>query len=147
MSLILSNKAGNPKVEIEKNEVEKEVEMSFDRPGEYEVGGVGMVGLKIENKVIFVLHVEGVTVTYLGDFAGEFNEKQLDEIGPVDIMLAGDNSLKIVKALNPSIVVPVGDLKKIAEMTEKIGVEAERQDKLVVSKEDLPEDTSVVMLG
>lgn len=142
----LSSKDGASKVEIQKQE-ENSKPMIFDRAGEYEVGGVGIVGVRTEGEIVFVLHLDGLAVTFLGGFNGELKEKVLDEMGPVDVLLANDGAYKLIKSINPSIVVPFGDEKKVADLIEKIGVQEVKQDKLTLGREDLPEETSVVVLG
>lgn len=97
-----------------------------DRPGEYEVGGVGIIGIRSwhddkdgadrgEN-VIFTIQMDGVIVCHLGDLGHKLTDKQIDAIGQIDVLLVPvggeytigpSEAMEAISALSPSVVVPM----------------------------------------
>lgn len=97
-----------------------------NRPGEYEVGGVGMMGIRTwhddkegaergEN-VIFTFTIDGVIVCHLGDLGHSLSERQVELIGDIDVLLVPvgggytigpSQAVQVIEALSPSIVVPM----------------------------------------
>lgn len=94
-------------------------------PGEYEISGVVIHGVAarahVENNekqsaTIYVIQADDVRVAILGHIYPDFNEDQLEQIGHVDILvvpvgnsgytLDGIGVLKIVKQIEPKIVIP-----------------------------------------
>lgn len=149
-----------------------------DRPGEYEVGGVAIMGIKswhddkegVERgeNVIFTFQIDGVIVAHLGDLGHKLSEKQVELIGGVDVLLVPVGgvytigpgvAVEVINSLSPSIVVPMhfkmsgmgatfDHLVTVEEFLEKAGFgEAKKVDKLVVTKESLPEEMEVVVLN
>ncbi len=96
------------------------------RPGEYEVGGVGIIGIKSwhddkegaergEN-IIFTLQIDGVIICHLGDLGVPLSEKQVELIGDIDVLLipvggkftiGPSQAAAVIEELSPSIVVPM----------------------------------------
>lgn len=128
---------------------ERATVMTFDRPGEYEVGGVGLLGVKSGERLVFAIHIDGLNVVHLGKANAELTDKQMDEIGPIDILFvpADGDAVKVIKELNPAYAVPLGESGAIDEVIEKMKVEKNVVDKLTATKTDLPEETQVVILA
>lgn len=145
----ISQKSGNVDADLVKPTEKRESVMVFDRPGEYEVGGVGIMGLRKGEEMTFGFHLDGLNIVHLGTVNGELSEKQIDEIGPIDILLvpADGQGAKVIKDLNPSIAIPMGEMGAIAELADKLGAEKTPVEKLTVGRDDLPEETSVVILA
>lgn len=97
----------------------------FDRPGEYETSEISMLGLPVranmdeEGKTsvtLFKIVVDGICVLITGHIYPEFSEAQLEDIGPIDVLIipVGGNgyttdavgALKIIKDVDPKIVIP-----------------------------------------
>jgi L-ascorbate metabolism protein UlaG (beta-lactamase superfamily) len=150
----------------------------FDAPGEYEASDVGVVGTStyhdnVEGKergknTIFVFQIEGLLIAHLGDLGHDLSEKQIEDLGPVDILIIpvggtftidADRAAKLTHAIGPSIVIPMhfkqpgmsaqfDVLATAEEFVEKVEIEnVTREDKLKVTKDSLPEDTEVVVLS
>lgn len=144
-------------------------------PGEYEKKGIAIRGIssyhdKVEGKerginTIYVLKAEDMTICHLGDLGQEkLDEKQVDEIGDVDILLVpvGGNytinykeAIGVINQIEPKIVIPmhykVKDLKVELDGPEKfvkeLGLTPEKVDKYKIAKKLLPlEETKLVML-
>jgi L-ascorbate metabolism protein UlaG (beta-lactamase superfamily) len=103
-----------------------------DMPGEYEISGViirGVAarGLKDEpgtaSRVIYTVTAEDIKVAIFGHIFPELSDDQLEQIGLVDVAIVpigGNNytldglgALKVIKKIEPKIVIPThyGDTK------------------------------------
>src|SRR5688572_29430633 len=98
----------------------------IDRPGENEVGGVGVIGIRTwhddkegaergEN-IIFTFQIDGVIVCHLGDLGHKLSDKQIENIGQIDVLLVPvggvyslnpSQAVEAMNALSPSVVVPM----------------------------------------
>ena len=96
----------------------------LDGPGEYEIGGVFITGVRTNGKnkddqprnTLYVFDYDGMTVAHLGDLREVPTRSQVDALGEVNIALVpvGDGGgLSAAKAaeaigvLDPNIVVPM----------------------------------------
>lgn len=97
-----------------------------DMPGEYEIAGVIIQGIAARshmdeeaqgnNAVIYTVTTPEVKVAILGHIYPELNEDQLEQIGMVDIAIVpvggngytldGVGALKVIKQIEPKIVIP-----------------------------------------
>ncbi|MBM3256178.1 MAG: MBL fold metallo-hydrolase [Candidatus Moranbacteria bacterium] len=118
-------------------------------PGEYSVKGVDIKGfLSYHDKkkgaekginVIFAVESEGIRVVHLGDLNHELGEEEVKKIDGVDVLLVpvggpfslrGKESIRVIKQLEPKIVVPMHyklpqtklDLAPLDEFCKEIGV-------------------------
>lgn len=146
----------------------------INTPGEYEKKGIAIRGIssyhdKVEGKerginTIYVIKAEDMTICHLGDLGQEkLDEKQVDEIGDIDILLVpvggnytinGKEAIGVIGQIEPKIITPmhykVKDLKVDIEGPEKfvkeLGLTPEKVDKYKVSKKLLPlEEMKLVM--
>jgi L-ascorbate metabolism protein UlaG (beta-lactamase superfamily) len=144
-------------------------------PGEYEIGGVFITGVRMSTgkkdkkgaevpNVLFVIDYEGVTVAHLGDLTTVPSQSQIEEFGTVNVALVpvgGGNALSPAKAaevislIEPSIVVPMHfktytkgpDLDTEAGFLKEMGIsEIEALPSLKVTKSSLTEETQVILL-
>lgn len=156
---------------------QREKPLVLDAPGEYEALEVGLVGISSFHddkegaergkNTIFVIQADGVLVAHLGDLGHQLSDKQIEELGVVDVLLipvGGKYTLdpagavKLINAVGPSIVVPMhykadgmgsdfDEMATLAEFLSKGGYEVStEEDKLKVTRESLPEETEVVIL-
>lgn len=144
-------------------------------PGEYEVEGVTITGTRTFHdktggsergiNTVYNMTVDGVNVVHLGDLGHELTEEQITEIGTVDVLLVpvggvytitASEAVKVVNQLEPRIVIPmhykVDGLKIELETAEpflkEMGAESvEATPKLSITKDKLPEETTVVVLS
>jgi len=86
-------------------------------PGEFEVRGVTIHGLPSGETTIMRIEVDEVCVATLGRLDRQLTEDEVDQLGRVDVLavpVGGVDALgavaatKVVNAIAPSIVVPVG---------------------------------------
>ena len=142
-------------------------------PGEYEIGGVFILGIATfdqtqENprrNVVYVFDYNSLIVAHLGDLDHVPSQSMIDALGPVDIALipvGGGQSLsssqaaEVVSLLEPSIVVPMhyrtdilqsAELDPVDRFLKEMGVDTIQKETLLrVSSSSLPEQTQVVLL-
>lgn len=123
--------------------------------GEYEISGIKIRGINIDKETMpdflrtaYVVGMDGMRLGFLGALNSELNEDVIDKLGEVDILFVptgkdcidvkGANAL--IKQIEPKIVIPTGaDIKDLAE---ELGQKPEFQEKLVIKKKDLEENTT-----
>ena len=139
-------------------------------PGEYEIGGVFIIGIsttrKVENvdNVLFMFDYKGLTIAHLGDMAEVPTQTQIEALEQVNVLLVpvgGGNSLNAAKAaelvsmLEPSIVVPMHfdidglavELEDVDRFLKEMGAtEPVEETSLKVTPGNLPDETEVVLL-
>ncbi len=123
-------------------------------PGEYEVAGIEIWGARIgEGGVMYVLQFEGIKVGWLSTLEVEITDKKKEKISECDLLIVpGLGEIKDVwektKGLGESYLLITGlsmeSQKKLLDL-------ADREDlvpteKLIISPENLPEVTEVVLL-
>jgi L-ascorbate metabolism protein UlaG (beta-lactamase superfamily) len=146
----------------------------ISKPGEYEIGGVLIIGLPTyhdtENgavrgrNTVYVIEIDDVNICHLGDLGHPLAASTIEEIGNVDVLLVpagsvstvdGSVAASIVRSIEPKIVVPMHyktpDLKKELEPVDKflkeMGItQITPQPKLVVTRSTLPLSLQVVQL-
>jgi L-ascorbate metabolism protein UlaG (beta-lactamase superfamily) len=145
----------------------------IDGPGEYEIGGVFVIGLatfdaRLENprrNVVYVLDYDNLTVAHLGDLDHVPSQSMIEALGPGDVALVpvgGGASLtssqaaEVVSLLEPSIVVPMHyrtdvlrdlELDPVDRFLKEMGINAIQEEPLLrISSSALPEQTQVVLL-
>lgn len=150
--------------------------MSFSGPGEYEVKGVIMTGISSfhdnsEGKergtnTIFHILMDGLNIVHLGDLGqSKLTEEQLQVIGQTDILLIpvggvytieSKGASEIASQLEPKIIIPMHykieglkfELEGVDKFLKEMGAEgATEVSKLSITKEKLPEETQVILLG
>lgn len=142
-------------------------------PGEYEIGGVFIIGVPTYNKesehtrlnVIYVLDFEGLSVAHLGDLDHVPNQSMIESLGSIDVALVpvgGGSALgssqaaEVVSLLEPSIVVPMHfqtealrglELDPVDRFLKEMGVNTiAAEPMLKVTPSSLPEQTQVILL-
>ncbi|MCD6577653.1 MAG: MBL fold metallo-hydrolase [Anaerolineaceae bacterium] len=144
-------------------------------PGEYEIGGVFITGLRTEmrkkfeqettNNTMYLINYFGITIVHLGDMRQVPTQSEVESIGPVHVALVpvgGSGGLSATKAsevislFEPNIVVPMHystpaskvDLDPIGKFLKVMGLSTvETLPVLKISKsESLPDETKIVVL-
>src|SRR5690349_4988539 len=99
---------------------------TIDGPGEYEVGGVMIAGVRTYHdkqkgaelgaNTVYVIHMDDVVFCHLGDLGHELTTHQLDEIGNVDVLfipvgggetIGPAQAVSVISQIEPRIVVPM----------------------------------------
>jgi L-ascorbate metabolism protein UlaG (beta-lactamase superfamily) len=144
-------------------------------PGEYEVAGVTVIGVPTFHDVkrgevhgrntVYLLDIDDVTVCHLGDLGHPLDDRALERLGKVDVLLVpvgggatldATRGAEVVRQIEPRYVVPMHyalpqlqvELQPIDRFLEEMGVEShERQPKLTVQASSSSEgETKVVLL-
>jgi L-ascorbate metabolism protein UlaG (beta-lactamase superfamily) len=131
----------------------------IDGPGEYEVGGVEVRGLKVaDGKMMYVIEADGVIVGVLGEIGEMLDEKQIEKIAGIDVLLVSIDECKIkskvfadlAKKWGANYLIPVGykkdgeSLKKFLDEVDEEGLEA--IDSLKIDRDNLPDGLEVIIL-
>ncbi len=147
-----------------------------DMPGEYEISGVIIKGIAARShmeeegkstSVIYTLTADAVKIAILGHINEDLSEEQLESIGMVDIAvipvgnsgytLDGIGALKVVKQIEPKVVIPVHYADKainyevpqteLAEAIKSLGMEpAETVAKYKFKSSDSGDSTQLIIL-
>ncbi len=144
---------------------------TIKNPGEYEVQGVSVKGIPIEDKngktitSIYAIRIDDIIIAHLGALNRPLTEKELDSLGRVDILLLpvggatvldAESAVEVLKEVESRVVIPmqyaVSGLKEnFAELDvflKEYGLKAlEPMDKYKIAKKDLPvEETTIIAL-
>ena len=152
--------AGSPKV--------------VQRPGEYEIAGVLIIGLATYHdaskgaergkNTVFVMETEELSICHLGDLGQPLTDSQIEEIGKVDVLMIpvggkytinATTAAAMVRQMEPKIVLPMhyktpvyqGELEPVENFLREFGTQqATPQPKLNVNKNNLPLTSQVILL-
>ncbi len=146
----------------------------FRAPGEYEYSGIVVRGVMTplppsvpheRRNVAYTIEMEGINVCHLGGLALPLTTRQIDELKPVEVLLAPaggqsalspDQALQTIQDLDPRIVVPMhyahGETSAALGGPEaflrRLGQdEIQPQPRLVVTLSNLPADLRVNLLS
>jgi L-ascorbate metabolism protein UlaG (beta-lactamase superfamily) len=145
-------------------------------PGEYEIGGVFITGIRMTppkgNKNddapaqnnIFVIYMEDIAICHLGDLHHIPSQNQVEDLGSVDVLLVpvgGKKALnaaqaaEVISLIEPYIVIPMHyslpgltlKFDPVEKFLKEMGVgKVEAESSLKVTKSSLPEETQLVLL-
>jgi len=147
-------------------------------PGEYEVSGISVFGIRTfhdntqgserGNNTVYLIHIDELFVAHVGDLGHILSDKQVEEVGEVDVLLVPvggyytldpKQAIEVVHQLQPSIVIPMHyNTGKHQQKTfsKVLGVDAflaeggfdsaKRLSKLTLTKSTLPDEMEVVVL-
>lgn len=148
----------------------------IEAPGEYEIKEVLMRGIstfhdnengeKRGKNTIYLIQAEGLSICHLGDLGHELSDKVIKEIDMTDVLMIPVGGIytidpvvaaKICKKIEPSIILPMhykkdglsetfADLASLSDFCEKLGLEAQTEEKLNVREGTLPEEMTVINL-
>lgn len=138
-----------------------------DGPGEYEVGGIMITGVRTRGEAgdaktmyntAYVMELDELSFCHLGILEQELSTSQLEEIGTVDVLFVPAQSTlspaklaETIANIEPRAVVPLYDSsEQLDRLAHELGLkEWEAQDKLSVTRGSLPgddEETRVFVL-
>ncbi len=98
----------------------------IDLPGEYSIKGVNIIGIQAYHdsvlgkergaNTIYVIDSEDIRVCHLGDLGHDLNEKQLEKIGSVNVLMVPiggrytldhKKAIENIKKIEPNIIIPM----------------------------------------
>lgn len=128
----------------------------------------GKNGAERGKNTVFTVHVDAVSLVHLGDLGHMLADSQIEAIGTCDVLLVPvgglytldpKKAIEVVNQLQPSIVIPMhyrtekhnpkvfGALASVDDFLHEGGFEqAQRLEKLTLTKGSLPEEMEVVVL-
>jgi len=147
----------------------------IDGPGEYEIKGVNIAGLKTfhddnqgkerGDSTAYVIEIEGIKICHLGDIGQtKLSNEQLEIIDGVDILMIpvggiytvnGEDAVDLINQIEPKIVIPMHykipglsiKLDGVEEFLKEMGIsKKEVVDKLTIKKKELPEEETQVVV-
>ena len=141
-------------------------------PGEYEVGGVFVLGLSTgpsgdgaASNTAYLLEIDGINVCHLGDLAQPLTSSQVEQLRDVQVLMipaGGHGTLgapqlaEVVSLLSPRLVIPMHysvpglavELDPLEPFIPQLGIEEPmRQQRLTVTPNNLPPSVRLVILG
>lgn len=152
-------------------EAVKNVQRVLSGPGEYEIGGVFIIGAAMNNNeipkrnVAYMFDYDGLTVVHLGDLDHVPQQSTIELMGSVDVALVpvggggglnATQAAEVIGMLEPSIVIPMHyktdestlELDPVEKFLKEMGVSRIQQDDVFkITKSSLPEQTQIVVLG
>ena len=145
-------------------------------PGEYEIKDIMIKGIKTFHddkngedrgmNTVYMMEIEDVTVTHLGDLGHELSAKQLKELETTDVLMIPVGgvytidprvAINTIKHIEPSIVIPMhykvdgmsemfNQLATLDDFVKEFELEPNKMDKLTVSASSLPDEMELVVL-
>ena len=144
-------------------------------PGEFEIGGVFITGVRtngrnkkepvVPENTLYVIDYNGINIVHLGDLSVAPSQSEVEELGPVHVALVpvGDGgglnsstAAEVISLLEPNIVIPMhystpatkNKLDGINKFLKEMGLShVETIPSLkITSIEGLPQETRVVVL-
>jgi L-ascorbate metabolism protein UlaG (beta-lactamase superfamily) len=149
----------------------------ISNPGEYEVKNVSVFGIEAFHdnhqgqekgkNTIFVIEMDKMRICHLGDLGHKLDEKELEEVDGVDILMipVGGSvtvnpaeAMQVVNQIEPKIVLPMHyneeglnqqifkDLAPLSAFLKEAGDKIENLPKLTVSFDSLPEEKQQIVV-
>lgn len=136
----------------------------IDSAGEYQLQEITIYGIKSDQSILYTFEIEKIKFAHLAGLHRELNEKELNLIEGVDIVmipvggkevLKGNKADSVISQIEPRIVIPMDykipglkiEREPVTMFCKEMGVnESEDCDKLLIKKKDLPEEEMRVVL-
>ncbi len=124
-------------------------------------------GAKRGKNTIYVIEMDGQRIVHLGDLGHKLSEKFIEKVGNVDVLIipvGGEYTIgaakatELVRAIEPRMTIPMhykvpklnkktfAKLSSVESFITKIGIPAEKTNKLNVSSGTIEEEQKVVLL-
>lgn len=145
-------------------------------PGEFETRGIFVYGIHAFHddkhgaerggNTVYLINAEDMNIVHLGDLGHELNNEQMERMSNIDVLLVPvgggptidlKKAVDIISQIEPRIVIPMHysipgskleSLKPLDEFLKVCGMKPEIMDKLKISKKDLPQDnTKLIVLS
>ncbi len=143
-------------------------------PGEYEIGGVLIMGIatfhdrekgkKRGKNTVYLIEADEISVCHLGDLGHVLTAEQVEELDNVDVLLLpvggvstinASMAVEVVRQLEPRVVIPMHyktealtrELEPVERFLKEMGVEqVDSRPRLSLGKTSLPASTQVFLL-
>jgi len=145
----------------------------IDGPGEYEVAGINIYGIKSFHdeqngalrgpNTIYLIEAEDLKICHLGDLGHLLPDETVEELEDVDILMVpcggiytidAEAAQKVINQIDPRIIIPMHykieglniNLDPLDKFCHELGICKKPQDKLVIKKSRLPAEESEVII-
>lgn len=145
----------------------------IDSAGEFEYKGVYVEGIdawhddeqgaKRGSNIICRIEMDDLVITHLGDLGHLPDTKQLERMEGTDILLVpvggvytidARQAVEVINEIEPKIIIPMHyqlpdlkvDLSGVEKFIKELGLSPRHEDKLKISKKDLPMDSSELVI-
>lgn len=124
-----------------------------DHPGEYEVQGAFVYGIRAPKKdgtehTIYLISVEDIRIAFLGAIDRMLTDEEMKRLGTVDVLivpvdggnvLSNEQANELVASIEPRMVIPsyASDVEKFCQ---ELACPRENAGKLKITKSSLPQD-------
>ena len=144
-------------------------------PGEYEIGGVMIIGMATFHdaekggqrgkNTVYLVEMDGISICHLGDLGHVLTTEQVEEIGDVDVLLLPVGGVatidaamatQVMRQLEPKAVVPMHyktpaisrQLDPVEKFLKEMGIEQmEPRPKLSLTRSNMPLSPQVFLLS
>ena len=145
----------------------------IDGPGEYEIRGVFIDGIRMFHdkelgsergqNTVYTIEMDGLVLCHLGDLGHPLSSQQVQELTHIEVLMLpvggvstinAEMAAQVVRLLEPTIVIPMHFkteatpwLQPVDRFLKEMGVRGiNPQPKLSITKSKLPGETQVVLL-
>ena len=147
----------------------------INRAGEYDTKGIMIEGIESYHddkqgaergkNIIYRIEIDDITVAHLGDLGQVLDNKQLERLVGVDILLIpvggiytldAKKAVEVVSQIEPRIVIPMHykvkglkiNINGVDKFVKELGIKPTNEEKLKISKKDLPaEDMELIIFN
>jgi len=145
----------------------------IDTAGEFEYMGVYIEGIdsyhdsekgaKRGLNVIYRFDFSDLSVAHLGDLGQTLDDKQIERLEGIDVLLVpvggkyaldAKKAVEVINQIEPRVIIPMHyqvpglkfELDSLDKFIKEIGIAPEYEEKLKISKKDLPSDTTKLII-
>ncbi len=148
----------------------------IDGPGEYEIGGVSVIGIATHHddkggaerggNTMYVVEIDNLRLIHTGDLGHKLSQETLEEIGAIDVLmlpvggiytLDAKTAKEVVTQVDPWVVVPMHyktadfglkELTTVDDFLKEMGrTETAAVPKYSISADRLPEELQIIVLS
>ena len=128
----------------------KNARVTIAGSGEYEIGGVAIVGVKVGETTTYYVKMDGVALVHLGGITAPLSDSEIDKYPSVDVLFVPviKGIAEMVTKFEAKVVVPIKyENASLTEFFKEMGKDAvNTQPKLSISREKLPAELEIVAL-
>lgn len=117
---------------------------TFRGAGEYEVGGISLIGVKTDEGIVFVYEIDGFRICHLGTVTKKLSDSKVSAIGDVDILFVpvGNESVEMTQQLESYYIIPFGykNEEELEKFLKDSGHTVQKLNKFSIKKSDIVDD-------
>ena len=132
------------------NGVMKVDSQELDWSGEYEISGVMITAMQLNQQLIYLWQAEKINLLWLGNATNLPTDEQMETIGNTDVLLvdAGNSEIsvknwhKLIEQIEPRLVLLIGENAQTTDLIKELGTQPVKQEKaeLELKKSNLAAD-------